>query len=233
MPDLQLYLSPSSWRIIPDDAWKPSACVVIDVLRATSTITTALAHGAEHLLAVAEVEKAEALKNKDPLTLLLGERNHLPLPGFDLGNSPGKCTSERVKGKHLILTTTNGTQALTACRQARSIVAACFLNLDAVAKRLLQQGPPWSIVCAGREGSFGLDDALVASALVNLLRPEHPFAALYRYVQYKLVETLENTESGRKLRSLGMGQDVDFCAQLNLFPIVPVMSPDGSFQAVN
>ncbi len=227
MRDLEICHSPFQWRALEGDRLRASACAVIDVIRATSTIVTALAHGAPGVRPVAGVPDAFALKALNPEALLAGERGGQALPGFDLGNAPGDFTAERVKDRLVLLTTTNGTQALAACRGARAVVTASLLNLEATAARLRKLGPPWIIVCAGCEGEFGVDDAVVAGALAEALGRDHALVALYHSVRRDLAETLRSSAAGRELVKVGLEKDVPFCAQLNLFPIVPVLGADG------
>ena len=227
MSDLQICFSPAQWRTLPAEQLRVSACVVIDVIRATSTIVTALAHGARGVQPVASVADAFALKERNPEALLAGERGGQALPGFDLGNSPEDFTTERVQGKRIILTTTNGTQALAACQGARAVVTASLLNLEAVAARLREIGPPWIVVCAGCDGEFGVDDAVVAGALAEALDQEHALVSLYRSVRRELAKTLLESAAGRELLKVGLEKDVPFCAQLNLFSIVPILGADG------
>jgi 2-phosphosulfolactate phosphatase len=227
MSDLEICFSPAQWRALNAKHLRTSACVVIDVIRATSTIVTALAHGASGVLPVVSVDDAFALKTQNPETLLAGERGGQALPGFDLGNSPEDFTPERVRGRSIILTTTNGTQALAACQGARAVVVASLLNLEAVAAHLREIGPPWIIVCAGCEGEFGVDDAVVAGALAGALGQEHPMVSLYRSVRRDLTETLLGSAAGRELLKVGLEKDVPFCAQLDLFSIAPTLGADG------
>lgn len=228
MPDLTICHSPALWRKLDAERLKASACVVIDVIRATSTIVAALAHNADGVQAVASLDEAFALKAQNPNALLAGERGGQALPGFDLGNSPEDFTAQRVMGRRIILTTTNGTQALAACQGARAVMTASFLNLDAAAARLREIGPPWMILCAGCNGEFGLDDAIVAGALAEALGQEaNPFVPLYRSVRPDLTETLLGSDAGRELVKVGLGKDVPFCAQRSLFPLVPTLDVDG------
>jgi len=226
MNDLEICHSPSQWRKLDPEKLRVSACAVIDVIRATSTIVTALAHGAG-VRPVASVEDAFALKKRNPKALLAGERGGVALPGFDLGNSPEDFTSARVQGRLVLLTTTNGTQALAACAGARKVVTASLLNLDAVAARLRELGPPWIVVCAGCDGEFGVDDAVVAGGIAEALGQEHPMAALFRATRGDLTETLLGSAAGQELRKVGLEKDIPFCAQVDLFSIVPTMSADG------
>jgi 2-phosphosulfolactate phosphatase len=227
MRDFDVCYLPAQWRALEPEQLHASVCVVIDVIRATSTIVTALAHGAHGVQPVATVEEARALKEQSPEALLAGERGGVALPGFDLGNSPREATAERVKEKQIILTTTNGTQALAACHGARVIVTASLLNLEAVALRLRDLGPPWITVCAGHEGDFGLDDAIVAGALAEALGQQHALVSLYHSVQKDLTATMLGSLAGQELVKTGLENDVPFCAQMNLFPIVPTLGRDG------
>jgi 2-phosphosulfolactate phosphatase len=227
MTDLTICSFPAQWRKLDTGELRASACAVIDVIRATSTIATALAQGAPGVRPVASVTEAVAWKAQNPGALLAGERGGEPLPGFDLGNSPEEFTAEVVRERPVILTTTNGTQALAACRDARVILTASLLNLDAASARLRELGPPWIIVCAGCDGEFGVDDALVAGALAEALEQDHALVHLYRSVRRNLGETLLGSSAGRELVKVGLEKDVPFCAQLNLFPIVPTLDGDG------
>jgi 2-phosphosulfolactate phosphatase len=226
MSDFEICFTPAQWRSLPADKLRASACAVIDVIRATSTIATALANGAG-VQAVASLDEAFALKAKNPGVLLAGERGGQALAGFDLGNSPEDFTSARVQGRRVILTSTNGTQALAACQGARAVFTASFLNLDAAAARLRKIGPPWIIVCAGCNGEFGVDDAVAAGALAELLDRDHAFISLYHSVRRDLAATLLGCEAGRELVKVGLERDLSFCAQLNRFSIVPTLGADG------
>jgi len=227
MRDLTICYLPSQWRALKAEQLRMSTCVVIDVIRATSTIVVALAHGAVGVQPVADVSDAFVLKARDPEALLAGERGGQPLPGFDLGNSPEDFLAERVADKRIILTTTNGTQALEACRGARVVMTAGLLNLGAVAARLKELGPPWIVLCAGCNGGFGLDDAVVAGALADALEQDNALESLYRSVRSDLAGTLLRSAAGQELVKVGLEKDIPFCAQGDLFSIVPTLSQDG------
>jgi 2-phosphosulfolactate phosphatase len=129
------------------------------------------------------------------------------------------------------MSTTNGTQALAACLGARGVMTACFLNLDAVATRLREIGPPWLILCAGFEGGFGLDDAIVAGALAEALDREHALVSLYRAVRHDLAGTLRGCRAGQELLKVGLAEDVPICAELNRFTVVPTLDAEGILRA--
>jgi 2-phosphosulfolactate phosphatase len=230
MKDLEICFSPAQWKSLKPTQFRDSTCVVIDVIRATSTIVTAIAHGALGVQPVANLDEAFTLKKQKPDALLAGERGGAAVSGFDLGNSPEDFTSERMLGRHVLLTTTNGTQAIAACEGARTVVTASFLNLDAVAERLRELGPPWIIVCAGCNGEFGVDDAMVAGALAEALNQDHSLVSLYRSVRKELPETLLCSDAGRELIKVGLQKDVPFCAKLNLFAVVPTLGEDSVFR---
>ncbi len=218
---------PAQWRALEDTARQESVCVVIDVIRATTTIAAALAAGAAGIRPVASVAEAEALKAAEPRRLLAGERHGIALPGFDLGNSPRAVTPGQVGGRELILTTTNGTQALAACAGARAVLTCAFVNLSATVEKLRQLGPPWIILCAGFEGHFGLDDAVVAGALAEALGEESSFRSLFQSVRHDLATMLLGSQAGQELRKIGLQDDIPFCAAIDSLDVVPMLGTDG------
>src|SRR5262249_10980727 len=145
-----------------------TACVVFDVLRATSSMVTALANGAEAVQAVEEIPEALAVRKRQPGVLLSGEREGLRISveltgsvAFDLGNSPREFVSEKVKGKTLVMTTTNGTRALRACATAQLLLASSFLNLTATANFIRSQKPDHLLlVCSGTFYEAAYEDVL-------------------------------------------------------------------------
>ncbi|SDT96854.1 2-phosphosulfolactate phosphatase [Verrucomicrobium sp. GAS474] len=218
-------------------------CIVIDQLRATSTIVTALAHGARRVLAVASLEEARQIKASLPDALLAGERGGLPPEGFDLGNSPRAFTVERVTGRDILLTTTNGTLALLACRGAAAIHPLSLLNLAAVADQIAGHPElPLALLCAGTGEGYALEDGLVAAALLALLSLDpafesHPAAAPFRAWGVSAA-LLRRTANGRNLVRIGLEEDIAFTARRDHFPIVPegrigeVGTGDGTVTAV-
>jgi 2-phosphosulfolactate phosphatase len=227
MSQLTIFHSPIQWRAIPAEQLRDSTAVVIDVIRATSTIAMALAQGAAGVRPVAAVDDAFVLKARNSEAILAGERGGQALPGFDLGNSPEDFTRKRINKREVILTTTNGTQALVACVGARQVMTASLLNLDAVAARLREIGGPWIVVCAGCNGHFGVDDAIVAGALAEALDQDHAFVHLYRSVKKDLTEALRGSEAGRELAKVGLEKDVPFCARISRLSVVPTLGEDG------
>ena len=231
MRDLEVCYLPAQWRGLESTRLQNSTCVVIDVIRATTTLCAALANGALGVRPVAGIEEAFALKSGNPSAILAGERGGKPVPGFDLGNSPREMTAERVAGHEMILTTTNGTQALAACAGAREVMTAGFVNLAAVVRRLKKIGPPWIVLCAGYEGAFGLDDAIVAGALAEALEQGDFLGALYHSVRGNLTETFLNCQAGRELLKVGLGDDIPECVVPGRYNLVPTLDEDGVLRA--
>jgi 2-phosphosulfolactate phosphatase len=165
-----VHLLPS---LIPAGSLRGGVAVVVDVLRATTVMVYALAAGCEAIVPCAEIEEAKAIAASLPpgSALLAGERQGLPIPGFDLGNSPGDFTSEVCRGKTLVMTTTNGTRAILASLEAERIYIASFANLrttsDEIAVQFLKKddGRAVHLVCSGTEGFISLEDSLLAGAL--------------------------------------------------------------------
>jgi 2-phosphosulfolactate phosphatase len=208
--------------------------VVIDVLRASSTIVEALVNGARSVLPIATVD--EAVRKAEELgrnhVVLCGERESRPIRGFHLGNSPQEFTKARVDGRSLIMTTTNGTVALLAATAASRCYVGSFLNVGAVARRLAEHGEDALLLCAGREGAFAAEDALCAGRIVRRLR-DHQRVGLGNDAAVTAVRltgkrpvtarALARTAAGRELRQLGCVEDIMFCAQEDRHDSVPVL----------
>jgi 2-phosphosulfolactate phosphatase len=174
---LDVILSPAELPALASRDLRDTACVVFDVLRATSTFVTALHHGAKAVIPVAEISEALAFRQKQPDILLGGERDGVKIRAgrtggddFDLGNSPREYTPEKVRGKTIVSTTTNGTRALRACAGAKTVLAASFLNLTVTAKFIQKLQPAQILlVCAGTRENMADEDVLAAGALCELL----------------------------------------------------------------
>jgi 2-phosphosulfolactate phosphatase len=209
--------------------------VVIDVLRATSTMVEALANGARAIYPTGSTEEAMRLAQslgRDEI-LLCGERRGLMIDGYDLGNSPAEFTREAVEGKRLVMNTTNGTAAFLAAEGAERVLAAAFLNLAGVVD-FVARSERLVVVCAGREGLFALEDAVCAGFLVRRLEAAHPepldlgdgaraARALCEWVDAPDAEFLAGTEAGRLLVEVGLESDLRRCALLDRHRVVPEM----------
>jgi len=202
--------------------------ILVDVLRATSTITAALFHEALEVKTVPTVE--EALLLKDEGYLVAGERGGLPPEGFDLGNSPRDM--EKVAGHRVVLTTTNGTRALRFIQKAKAVVAGSFFNLSAVV-RFAQRFTEAYVLCAGTEGDLSVEDFLWAGKFAQYLSQADLAndAAVVAQAYARGVEDLEKalwtSHHAQRLKSLGLGEDVTLCAKVDLYPVVPLLTPAG------
>jgi len=230
-------ISPPEIDLLPKRDLAGSVAVVFDVLRATSTMITALAHGAAGIWPVRTIEDAWALKEKRPAALLGGERHGDRIQGFDLGNSPLEYR-ENIRGREIISTTTNGTIALRAVEHAASVLAGSLLNIGAIAAHLgASPTRDILIVCAGTFREAALEDVLAAGMLVSLLPnlrltdSAQLALALYRQEERDLPAGLRRAKNGRALLAKGREAEVDWCAQASLFPILAKMSSEGFVRA--
>jgi 2-phosphosulfolactate phosphatase len=209
---------------------------VIDVLRATTSIAVALANGAKTVIPVEDVDEAMTrAKQFDRAEVkTAGERKMLPIPGFDLGNSPREFSAERVAGCTVIITTTNGTRALMALQGARDIVVASYVNHSAVSAmlRAASRSNDILIVCAGTEGHFSLEDAACAGRYVRSITQgnasimvndaAHACALIDGRYGDNISEIFKDSSHGSALAAAGFGEDLVACAQLDSHPVVPV-----------
>jgi 2-phosphosulfolactate phosphatase len=209
---------------------------VIDVLRATTSMCAALSHGAKALIPAASTEEAlrlaQTIGSDD--VLLAGERNCMRIPGFQLGNSPLEMTEAAVRGKTLVVTTTNGTRALLACHGAAAVYGACAANLSAAAEKAretIESDGDLLVVCAGRDGAFSLDDAYCAGRLLAaaLSRPrsrrglnDAAIASLDLVRRYGdgWERPLTRSRAGRELMRLGFRADVLDAARVDAYPVL-------------
>jgi 2-phosphosulfolactate phosphatase len=211
------------------------AVVVIDVLRATSVMVRAMSQGAIEMIPVETVEEAFQMAKTFPpgTTLLGGERESRKIEGFDLGNSPKEYVAEKVKGKRLILTTTNGTKAFRLVSSGREIMVGSFFNIGATAQRCFELNKDLLIFPSGDEGNFSLEDTVCGGMLIDVILrkggktiglTDASCAArlLYQRFRDQLVEALRLSNHGKDLIDLGLGDDLPYCAQTDITSIVPV-----------
>jgi 2-phosphosulfolactate phosphatase len=219
-------------RVSLRGAW----AVVIDAVRASTTIVTALAHGAAAVVPVATPEEAwvRARTTTDPRPLLGGERGGGPPPGFDCGNSPAEYTRERVAGREVVFTTTNGTRALLAAAGADRVAVGGFVNAGAVTRWLAAApGPVW-LVCSGEQGRFCLEDAACAGYLVERLEAGRDGLRLSDGARAALrlgrsyggdwAAMLGEAAWARGLVRTGRGADLPLCVAVDVHDVVPVVS---------
>ncbi|WP_036902743.1 MULTISPECIES: 2-phosphosulfolactate phosphatase family protein [Prochlorococcus] len=226
----------------------PQAAVVIDVLRATTTIACALNNGADSVETFADIEdlKKSASNWPNSSKILLGERGGKPLKGFDLGNSPNDVTSDLVKGKRLFMSTTNGTRSLSRLKEVPSLYTMSLINRKAVADQLLSKKPEEVyLLGSGWEGSYSLEDSLAAGSLasyllekdsinVNILNDELNSAlSLWAYWKNDLEGCLRKATHGQRLERLG-NHDDDFatCSALDKIEVVPSQKEPGVLRSL-
>ena len=203
--------------------------VVVDILRATSSMVTAFAHGIEGIYPVAKLEDCRAMKSKG--YLIAGERDGEKVSDFDLGNSPFEYMAENLKGQQIAFTTTNGTQAIAKSIGAKEIIIGAFLNLSAVADHLIKSNNSILIVCAGWKGKVNLEDTVFAGALVEKLKNnftlacDAPLAAqhLYNAAKADMVNFLSESSHVKRLNKLNIHEDMEFCLTIDKYSIVPIL----------
>ncbi len=232
-------------KIIPsavrsDADLRGKTVVVIDTLRATSTIVQALRSGAREVIPTDDIEDAVATARRlgSERTLLCGERNSVRIEGFDLGNSPLEYTADVVDGKSLVMVTTNGTVALRRSMVADRVFCGALVNAGALARTIQELGvDELTIICAGTYGNFSLDDVYGAGGVIERIESlggvptltDGAAAArmLYREIASDLHGAMRATGHGRTLLKLGFDADVEFCSRLDI-PDAPVPALDGS-----
>lgn len=205
--------------------------VIVDIFRATSSICYGIENGAEAIIPVAEVDECLAYRDKKTGYLLAAERNGEVVEGFDFGNSPFSYTKEKVAGKTVVLTTTNGTQALHLSRSAKRVVIGSFLNLTSLCNWLKTQNENILLVCAGWKNNFNLEDTLFSGAVVEQLKAgnyktDDPAIAandLYLLGKDDLNAYLAKTSHSERLKKLGIEADIAFCLNVDITTAIPVL----------
>ncbi len=231
---IEILLTPAEIANLPRCRLHEATCVVFDVLRATSTMLTALAQGARRIYPVTTVAEARELRRtRLPGALLGGERGGVRIEGLDLGNSPREYTREVVSDREVIMTTTNGTVALQACAAASVVYAGALLNLEAQATAIERQMPRPKrllLVCAGSGAEFALEDGLAAAALLFRLRASEPLAdasmlleTLHRAAGEHPLSVLRSSSNGRRLLEIGLAADVEYCARVSVLDSVGLL----------
>lgn len=218
---IEIILTPAEIDELPARDLSGTTCVVFDVLRATSTMVTALENGASRIFPALNIEEArEWQRTRLPGALLGGERRGVRIDGFDLGNSPREYTRAAVQGRDIITTTTNGTIALRACTTAERLYPGALLNLGALGAHLLAQPPErLMLVCAGSGRAFSLEDALGAGALLEIVAGAlggdagDALRAITARYGVDPSAALRGSSNGRALTGIGLGADVEWCAR--------------------
>jgi len=249
-PSLNVYALP---KLVEPEDLAGGTVVVIDVLRASTSIIYALEAGAAQVIPCREVDQARALAKKFPAgdVLLGGERGGLPINGFDLGNSPGEYSADRVAGKTIILTTTNGTRAIEHARRADRILIGAFVNASAIVGELVEQ-EHIRLLCAGTGGEISRDDVLLAGMLAErvqrlggLVHEQNAQAITARETWLnafalpkalgaeplepdRLAAELRNSRGGRNLSAIALQADILSAARIDLFTGVAEFDPENA-----
>lgn len=208
--------------------------VIIDIFRATSTITTALHNGAAAVIPVASVEECITIGNQTANSITAGERDGKVAPGLAYGNSPFEYPADFINGKTLVLTTTNGTKLLHMVQGAANIIIGSFLNLDAVVDFLKKDNKPVILGCAAWKDRFNLEDTLFAGAVASALQQDFTIncdsarAAIHLHEASKgaYLAFLKNSSHYNRLSGYGLLKDLEYCTSTNLHPIVPILQGD-------
>jgi 2-phosphosulfolactate phosphatase len=208
-----------------------SIVVIIDILRATSAICTAFEHGAEKVIPVASIEEAREFKKQG--YVVGAERNAIAVEGFDFGNSPYSYMGEQVRGKTIVITTTNGTHAIQVARHAFKVVIGSFLNIDSLCEWLTEQNRNVLLLCSGWKNKFNLEDALFAGAVTEKISSmsdkfQHGDGCLALKYLYQLAEKdpnkfLNHSSHKERLAKLNLKKDIKYCLTPNQTRVIPVL----------
>jgi 2-phosphosulfolactate phosphatase len=231
--NIQVCMTPKLFGLYAD---KKSIVVVVDVLRATSSMCIAFENGVEKLIPVSTVEEALEYRNGDRGYILAAERNGKPVKSFDFGNSPQVYLDMDVKGRTVVMTTTNGTKSINIAKKDHDVVVGSLLNLDALAKWLIKQDRDVIIFCAGWKGKFNLEDTLFAGALAEQLFATDLYdnscdaaqasQVLWDRAKDDLFGFLENSSHRKRLAKLNIDSDVHFCLKVNQTNKIPILKGD-------
>jgi len=228
MPEVEVCFSPNVYPLFHKE---DAVVVVIDVLRATSAITTAFFNGVEKMIPVASIEEAKKYKEKG--LIVAAERNGEIVEGFDLGNSPFGYMNNKVKGKTIAITTTNGTQAIEAAKNSNNVLIGSFLNVSAIINYLAKKEKPVVLLCAGWKSKFNLEDTLFAGAVANALLGKHGYTTscdsalaaihLYNLAKEDMYEFLSASSHRNRLHKLNLERDIKYCLTPDQCPIIPYL----------
>jgi len=246
MKTVDVLFTPADFAALKGRRLDDTLCVVFDIFRATSTMVTALANGAEAIIPAGEIPEALLIKQRIPGVLLAGERDGLRIRAnltggtdFDLGNSPREFTKEKIAGKTIVTTTTNGTRALRSCAHAKMVLAGSFLNLRATAEFIVHSSPEnLLLICSGTHEESAYEDVLGAGALCDLLlkNPEDAKVSdsakmareLYSFASKNLTDAASQSRNGRRLISIAeLRDDVSFCVQRDIFNFAAALDAEG------
>jgi 2-phosphosulfolactate phosphatase len=231
----EVYFTPA---LLDEMTLKDKNVVVIDVLRASTTVIMALHNGAKEIIPVNSIDSVVKISSSlfGDVTLRAGERNGKMIEGFNLGNSPPEYTQDVVKGKSIILLTTNGSSAMVKGRYAKNLVVAAFANISTVVSFLHEMNNDFVIICSGKESRFCIEDAVCAGRILNMLAEKgnpgllaaddagEAAMVLDKNVGKNILKMLKNSEHGMYLTKIGFSEDLKACGATDSMPILPVLS---------
>jgi 2-phosphosulfolactate phosphatase len=228
----ELYIIPGP---IDEERLNGKTIVMIDILRASTTICSSLQSGARAVIPVERPGEAAELRSKIGIedTILGGERHGIKIDNFDLGNSPLEYTADKVKDKIVILTTSNGTQTYNRGGASKLIITGAFVNISRVVKKVAEAAQDLVIICAGDEGNFSIEDTLCGGMILHKLIAEENIKIdlndaaslallLYRTNSRSLKQAIARGEHGRLLADIGFGADVETASEPDSIPVLPV-----------
>lgn len=226
MNNLDVCLTPELLHLYPVEG---KTVIVVDILRATSVMTTAIAHGIKEIIPVKTISECRDLKNAG--CLAAAERNGEMQEGFDYGNSPFSYMTEDVRGKTLAITTTNGTVAIKNSEDADEIIIGSFLNISAIKNYIVEKPRDLLILCAGWKGRVNLEDTLFAGALIEMLKDDYELnhdGALVAHSIYvnagdDKLKFLNGCSHFKRLAKLNIQKDIEFCLEHDVYDVVPVV----------
>ncbi len=229
---IDLYFTPNE---VKEEELKDRTVLVIDVLRASTTIAYALHNGCKDIIPSGSIEKAIELSNRigRDSALLCGEREGKKIEGFDLGNSPFEYEADKVKDKTLIFATTNGSRAIVRGSTANSLVVGSFTNFQSVFNYVSSNSNDLSVICSGKLEKFSIEDAVCGGLFVNAFLEKGSYepndaaiASLKLYQAHKdnILEMLRSSSHGKYLIELGFEKDLDLCSELNSLEVIPLLN---------
>lgn len=211
--------------------------VIVDILRTSSTIISALANGSDFIIPTKTVGEAKALKNENPDYQLAGDRFYKKIPGFDFGNSPSSFSVTSQLNKTIVLTTTNGTRAIQKAMKGEKLLIGGFLNGEYCMKQALALKRDIALLAVGYQNEFSLEDGLASGFLIDMLKKHYhdsieindfgiAMFGMYKYYEGNLKTIIKSTQTAKKLIQLGHGHDVEFSSQMNIYPVCPYINND-------
>jgi len=217
-------------EMVTSHSLKHKTVVVADILRASSSITAGIQGGVQAIRPVEQIHRRHYWQERG--YLLGGERGGVMIDGFDLGNAPMDYLKAGAKKQKIIMTTTNGTRAIQASKHADQLLVGSFLNLEAIAEFLQNDRPSLLVVCSGWQGTPSLEDSLFAGALLERLGPGYSTPVSdgarlaitnYRYHQDRILEAVRESSHGQRLLDMNREEDIEFCLQESIYPVVPIL----------